>query len=599
MRLRSTILIGVLALIAVVVGATVVSLTVVLERNARERLAEDLARSGEVFSEVQRYRQTLARSECQLLAEEPRLKANVRSADRNTVVTETLELTKTLALDLFVVTDADGNVLVDTTAPTAAVTSLAKDPIVSKAFTQPVAGIWQRGSTVYQVQGRRMAYPDAVIGTLVIGYKVDTKLVEAVKRQTSSNAVIELGDQVVTMSSIEGDPAATAVSAAIRPVVNGEGIPREITIAGTTYLALAAELPKQIGTDQPLRYVVFQSLDKALEASRALSRIVYGIAAVALFAAILFAITLSRRLSKPLDQLVDFATKIAAGKLDARTLVQGSVEVRELGTAMNRMAADLRTSQDVLADRTRLEGEIDIARRIQTTILPPVTEAIGLEIAARMIPASEVGGDYYDVRPAEDGCWIGVGDVAGHGLPAGIVMLMVQSAVATVTKSNLGSPAELLGILNDVVYDNIHHRMLQNEYVTFVLIRYHTDGRITFAGAHEELLLLRKATGKCETLDTPGTWVGAASEIRVVTKDSSARLEAGDLLVVYTDGITEAENGAGEPFGVERICKELENTHEQPVTAIRDHVLKTAQAWSPIQVDDMTLVVMRYAGPPS
>jgi phosphoserine phosphatase RsbU/P len=600
MRLRSTILIGVLALIAVVVGATVVSLTVVLERNARERLGEDLARSREVFTEVQRYRQTLARSECATLAEDSRLKATVQTADRRTVLTEALDLAKTHAVDLLLVTDGEGTLLVDTTEPTASGNNLAKDPIVGKALAESeIAGIWQRGPTVFQVQARRMAFGDAVVGVLVIGYKIDARLVEAVKRQTSSNAVIEAGSQMVTMSSIDGDPPSSGVSAAIQSVVTGERTPREIQLAGTTYLALAAELPGQKGAAQPLRYTVFQSLDKALDASRALARIIYGIAFAALIAAILFAVTLSRRLSKPLDQLVDFAQQIAAGKLDARTVVEGSVEVRDLGTAMNRMAADLRASQDVLADRTRLEGEIDIARRIQTSILPPVTTARNLEIAARMIPASEVGGDYYDVRPAEDGCWIGVGDVAGHGLPAGIVMLMVQSAVATMTKSQEGSPAALLGILNDVVYDNIHHRMLQNEYVTFTLIRYHEDGRLIFAGAHEELVLLRKAADKCESLDTPGTWVGATSEIRAVTRDTSARLEVGDLLVVYTDGITEAENGSGEPFGIERMCKEIESSREQPVTSIRDHVLATAQAWSPTQVDDMTLVVMRYAGPPA
>jgi len=599
MRLRSTILIGVVALIAVVVGATVVSLTIVLERNARAQLAEDLGQSREVFDEVQRYRQSLARSECHTLAEEPRLKALVGTAGvtHETVLQEAQELSKSLGVDLFLLTDNEGHLLADTTEPKATGTSLAADPIIAKALVDAeVAGFWRRGTIVYQVQARQIAFGRNVVGILVVGYKLDGRVAQAVHRQTSSHVAIEVGGQLVAVAP---EVAPADVTTALASVTTGAAEPKEIHLLGGTYLALAAELPGRPTVDkQPMRYAVFQSLDAALVASQRLARIIYGIAGVAIVLAILFALTLSRRLTRPLDQLVDFAQKIAAGKLESRALVRGSVEVRELGGAMNRMASDLRTSQDVLADRTRLEGEIDIARRIQTSILPPVTEAPGLEIAARMIPASEVGGDYYDVRPAKDGCWIGVGDVAGHGLPAGLVMLMVQSAVATMTKAKEdGAPSELLAILNDIVYENVRHRMKQHEYVTFVLIRYHADGRIVFAGAHEQLVVVRKATGKCEVLDTPGTWVGAAPEIKLVTEDTAARLEAGDLLVVYTDGITEAENAAGEPFGIERICSDLEANHTKPVDEIRDRVLKAAQAWSaPNQVDDMTLVVMRYAG---
>ena len=83
----------------------------------------------------------------------------------------------------------------------------------------------------------------------------------------------------------------------------------------------------------------------------------------------------------------------------------------------------------------------------------------------------------------------------------------------------------LLGILNDIVYDNVRHRMKQHEYVTLVLLRYQQHGKITYAGAHEELVLLRKGAANCEVLATPGTWVGASQEIRMVTSDSEVTLE--------------------------------------------------------------------------
>src|SRR5499427_5838204 len=88
----------------------------------------------------------------------------------------------------------------------------------------------------------------------------------------------------------------------------------------------------------------------------------------------------------------------------------------------------------------RLELEMEIASKIQTAILPNITPRAvrGLEIAARMRRATEVGGDYYDVLPTEDGCWLGIGDVAGHGLPAGIIMLTIQSAIAALTQDRPG-----------------------------------------------------------------------------------------------------------------------------------------------------------------
>src|SRR4029078_13210337 len=115
-------------------------------------------------------------------------------------------------------------------------------------------------------------------------------------------------------------------------------------------------------------------------------------------------------------------------------------------------------SRDERAQKERLEGELEIARRLQTSILPRTLEAPGLRLAATMIPASEVGGDYYDLLPLPGGCWIGVGDVAGHGLSAGMVMLMVQCIVAALVRERPDArPSELVMRLNDVLYENVRH----------------------------------------------------------------------------------------------------------------------------------------------
>ena len=165
-----------------------------------------------------------------------------------------------------------------------------------------------------------------------------------------------------------------------------------------------------------------------------------------------------------------------------------------------------------IAERQRLEKEMEIAARIQTSILPGDVSVAGLEVAASMQTATEVGGDYYDVVAVEDGCWIGIGDVAGHGLPTGVVMLMMQSGFgALARKLPDAAPRELLLALNAMLVDNVRNRLGQHEHATLTLIRYRADGSLTFAGAHEEILIWRAANGRCERVPTPGPWVGASA----------------------------------------------------------------------------------------
>lgn len=246
----------------------------------------------------------------------------------------------------------------------------------------------------------------------------------------------------------------------------------------------------------------------------------------------------------------------------------------------------------------KLEEELAIARRVQTSILPRELEVEGLEIAARMVPAEEVGGDYYDVLPFEHGAWLAIGDVSGHGLDAGLVMLMAQSAFSAVTRARAdATPREVLLALNEVLVDNIRVRLVQEEHVTLTVLLYTSDGRVTFAGAHEDLLLYRRRTDQVERIATPGVWVGAAGDIARATVNSALTLEEGDLLVLYTDGVTEATNADGEQFEFPRLMQVIREACGEPCDVIRDRILEATARWTERQEDDLTVVVIRYTGP--
>lgn len=276
-----------------------------------------------------------------------------------------------------------------------------------------------------------------------------------------------------------------------------------------------------------------------------------------------------------------------------RELVSAALHGAEL---MRRVAHE--AAEREKAEKRRLEQELAIATRIQTSILPRDLSVRGLEIAATMLPATEVGGDYYDVLPTQHGCWIGIGDVAGHGLRSGLVMMMLQSIVAALVRSSPDSaPRDVLRVVNAVLYENVRERLAQDEHATLSLIRYRENGELRFAGAHEDMLVLRAATGVVEAVPTLGTWVGATKDIDEATQDSSCQLHDGDVLLLYTDGVLEARNGAGEQFGPERLTHELGRSRHEPVQSIRDRLCSAVTEFMVEQRDDIALLVARYRAP--
>jgi DNA-binding LacI/PurR family transcriptional regulator/serine phosphatase RsbU (regulator of sigma subunit) len=255
------------------------------------------------------------------------------------------------------------------------------------------------------------------------------------------------------------------------------------------------------------------------------------------------------------------------------------------------------TSRRELAERDRLQKEMELAERIQTSILPKHLQADHLDISAVMLPAADVGGDYYDVLPFEGGCWLAIGDVAGHGLRTGLVMMMLQSIISGLVRHNpWAAPRDLVRTVNAVIYENIRRRLGQDEHATLTLLRIDPQGRVLFAGAHEDLIIYRAKDRKIELVPTPGTWVGAVKSIDAGTVESEQSLEAGDTFLLYTDGLSEAMDENQRTFSVDRLCSEFAKVAESPVGTIRDHLISTVRQFAANQDDDMTLLVVRFTG---
>jgi sigma-B regulation protein RsbU (phosphoserine phosphatase) len=238
---------------------------------------------------------------------------------------------------------------------------------------------------------------------------------------------------------------------------------------------------------------------------------------------------------------------------------------------------------------SEIQKELEIARRIQTSILPRAyPESAHFNVAARYVPMKTVAGDFYDFLVADQTqAGLLIADVSGHGVPAALIASMVKLA-ATSQRANAADPAMLLSGMNTVLHGNTQEQFVTAAYVYLdaasSTLRYS-------AAAHPPMLLLRG--GSVVELVENGLMLAAFSFATYSTAEYP--LESGDRLVLYTDGILEAANAAGEEFGPHRLSALLQDGARLSAEAAADHIISSLQTWSKSQNDDLTVLICDYA----
>lgn len=256
-----------------------------------------------------------------------------------------------------------------------------------------------------------------------------------------------------------------------------------------------------------------------------------------------------------------------------------------------------RLNRELSRENSRMSAELHVTRRLQQMILPrdeDLQAFRNLDLAGFMEPATEVGGDYYDVVGKDGGAIFCIGDVTGHGLESGVIAIMVQTAVRTLLASGYHDSRRFFEILNRVIYDNVRH-MNADRNLTFNLLKYQ-DKHLVISGQHEEVLVVRR-DGRLERHDTLnlGFPLGLEENISGFIAEAKVPLDSGDVMVVYTDGVTEAVNSAGAVYGVERLCRAIVESSSKTAQGIREAVLKSLKQFtggSP-QLDDISLLVVK------
>lgn len=288
----------------------------------------------------------------------------------------------------------------------------------------------------------------------------------------------------------------------------------------------------------------------------------------------------------------------------AATSVENGLLYSNLQEATERLRQANDTLEQQVTQRTaqltkalqELWSEMDLARKIQTVLLPTELNVPGYEIAATMRPADNVGGDYYDTFRAAGTDWLLIGDVSGHGISAGLCMMMAQTSVRSVVRTLQRTPttlrpSEVLALVNSAIHRNLA-QIGRDQYMTITAFCFRDDV-ITYAGQHQDILIYRAATRRIEQIETRGVWLGVLPSIDDLLPEDQIRLEPGDIMLLFTDGITEAKVSKRKML----LTKGLVQLFEEAVKSsgsVEGIITQLVEKTSPFAIDDdLTLIAVK------
>jgi len=305
---------------------------------------------------------------------------------------------------------------------------------------------------------------------------------------------------------------------------------------------------------------------------------------------------ISRMITNPIKALTQGSEIIGKGNLDYKVEVHTGDELEGLANSFNRMSADLKKFTAELrrttAEKERVEKELEIARGIQQSFLPEKAPLVpGFDLAAMNQPAKEVGGDFYDFIPVGSDRWgLVIADVSGKGVPAALFMALSRTLVRANVNDTV-TVSEAIRKSNDVISENDRSNM-------FVTLFYGVldPGKMTLtyvSAGHNPPFMLRKGDKDIIMLKARGVALGVVPDIGL--EEKQIILNKGDVVVLYTDGVTEAIDYKEEQFGSERVVEIAEKNRDLPAYEIMQKIKEGVIAFSQgqPQFDDITLMVLK------
>jgi serine phosphatase RsbU (regulator of sigma subunit) len=296
----------------------------------------------------------------------------------------------------------------------------------------------------------------------------------------------------------------------------------------------------------------------------------------------------------PMTRVLDQVKAILTGRRYKKIYSDRTDEIGIFAHFFNELTGSLEKVTDELDQSHKVTGELKTAGQLQKELIPTLAPTIeGFDIAVKNRSAEELGGDNLDFIKVKNSTYFYVGDVTGHGVPAAIVMTMVNTLINTY--------AELYESAYEVVVQTnrrLKTRIRATMFMSMLMLKWNSmTKKMTYVGCgHEHLIIYKAKTGKVEAIVSGGIALGMVADNSKIVKEKDVELETGDVIVLYTDGITEARNMKGEMFGLKRVIELVTLYGAQGgASEIIENMAKDFSRFveEHVQEDDVTLIVVK------
>lgn len=310
-----------------------------------------------------------------------------------------------------------------------------------------------------------------------------------------------------------------------------------------------------------------------------------------------FLLIYSFEIIRPLKVVLNQMKALLTGRKYKFIYTKRMDEIGVIAHFFNEVTRSFEKASSDIREGNRMMNELEIAAQIQKDILPPQNPKIpGLDVVAKTRSAAELGGDNFDFITYNDNTYIYIGDVTGHGVPAAIVMTMVHTILHSLVEF-CSTPYDLVVKTNKMLKKSLKSTM----FMTMLMLKWnHTNQKMSYVGAgHEHLVVYRAGTGKVDVRPSGGIALGMVPDNSALIKEVDLPLERDDVIILYTDGITEGRNMAGEMYTMERLVTALEKyAPEYGAEGIVHHIALDYAKFveNHVQDDDVSLIAVKYVG---
>lgn len=318
----------------------------------------------------------------------------------------------------------------------------------------------------------------------------------------------------------------------------------------------------------------------------------------ALLLSLIVGLWFAGRLSSPLSRLTEIVGKIAAGDLEQKLIIKTSNEVGTLVTAVNQMVVDLKRSLEARIFKEKTQKELELAAQIQASLIPKeIPDFADFDLDASLVPAGNVSGDVYDLIEVNNKnghyAYFYLGDVTGHGIPASLLSATANAMIAMLAPEE-PNPVELLTKVNRT----LKGKTLATVFITMTLLKYdfQTKKLTQVQAGHEPVLCFRAKTKTVEKLPIGGLALAMLPEIKDQLVEQEIKLEAGDSIILYSDGLPEAWQSDTQNFGEPALIETYAQHGEKPTAReIKEAILTDINNFRNgfEQKDDMTILVLK------